>query len=177
MPLYFFHLSFGDRTLPDEEGVELSHRAAAREEALAVVRDLSAPPFSGNPRRWASWFLQVADHAGEFFRAPIGHPALEVVTANGHKLHAEERNSKPTRAVRHGHPSQSAPSETRAAELVRQMLEGRQSIAQLLKTNERLHEELSSLCRASEKIRAHARQVVARSRLAYSIDDVGRIAT
>jgi hypothetical protein len=69
MPLYFFHLSFGDRTLPDEEGVELSHRAAAREEALAVVRDLSNPAFGGNPRRWASWFLQVADHAGEFFRA------------------------------------------------------------------------------------------------------------
>jgi hypothetical protein len=39
MPLYFFHLSFGDRTVPDEEGVELPSRSAAREEALAVVRD------------------------------------------------------------------------------------------------------------------------------------------
>jgi len=41
MPLYFFHLSFGDRTVPDDEGVELSNRSAAREEALAVIRDLA----------------------------------------------------------------------------------------------------------------------------------------
>src|SRR5215475_8774166 len=41
MPLYFFHLNFGDRILPDDEGVELPNRSAAREEALAAVRDLS----------------------------------------------------------------------------------------------------------------------------------------
>ena len=28
MPLYFFHLSFGDRTVPDDEGVELPNRPA-----------------------------------------------------------------------------------------------------------------------------------------------------
>jgi hypothetical protein len=38
MPLYFFHLSFGHRIVPDEEGVELPNRSAAREEALAVIR-------------------------------------------------------------------------------------------------------------------------------------------
>ena len=43
MPLYFFHLNFGDRVLPDEEGVELPNQSAAREEALAVVRDLADP--------------------------------------------------------------------------------------------------------------------------------------
>src|SRR5262249_12238185 len=75
MPLYFFHLSFGDRILPDDEGVELPNRSAAREEALAAVRDLSDPAVGGNPRRWASWFLQVADEQGGFFRTPIGHPA------------------------------------------------------------------------------------------------------
>ena len=80
MPLYFFHLSFGDRTVPDDEGVELPNRFAAREEALAVIRDLSNPEIAGNPRRWASWFLQVADEGGEFLRLPIGRPALEVVT-------------------------------------------------------------------------------------------------
>jgi hypothetical protein len=32
MPLYFFHLNFGHRVLPDEEGVELPNRSAAREE-------------------------------------------------------------------------------------------------------------------------------------------------
>ena len=71
MPRYFFHLSFGQRVLPDEEGVELPSRTAARNEALAVVRELN---------RWPSWFLDVADEAGRFFRTPLGHPALELVT-------------------------------------------------------------------------------------------------
>ena len=61
MPRYFFHLSFGQRTVPDEEGVELPNRTAARDEALAVVRDLANPEHSGHSRRWASWFLEVAD--------------------------------------------------------------------------------------------------------------------
>src|SRR5262245_45585579 len=73
MPLYFFHLNFGHRVLPDEEGVELPNRSAAREEALAIVRDLADPKIGGNTRRWASWFLQVADDEGQFFRTPIGH--------------------------------------------------------------------------------------------------------
>jgi uncharacterized protein DUF6894 len=51
MPLYLFHLAFGHRTVPDEEGVELPNRSAAREEALAVVRDLADPDSGGNPRR------------------------------------------------------------------------------------------------------------------------------
>jgi hypothetical protein len=83
MPLYFFHLSFGHRIVPDEEGVELPNRSAAREEALAVIRDLSNPEVAGNRRRWASWFLQVADEKDQFFRAPMGHPALEIVPSDG----------------------------------------------------------------------------------------------
>jgi hypothetical protein len=80
MPRYFFHLSFGQRTVPDEEGVELPNRIAARDEALAVVRDLVNPEHREHSRRWASWFLEVADETGPFFRTPIGHPALELVT-------------------------------------------------------------------------------------------------
>src|SRR5262245_26251496 len=76
MPCYFFHLSFGDRVLPDEEGVELSSRAAARREALAVVRDLSGSVAG----RWAGWFLRVADQHGQFLSLSLGHPALEVVS-------------------------------------------------------------------------------------------------
>jgi hypothetical protein len=37
MPRYFFHLRFGRRFLPDDEGIELRNRTAARDEALAVV--------------------------------------------------------------------------------------------------------------------------------------------
>jgi hypothetical protein len=80
MPCYFFHLSFGQRVVPDEEGFELPNRSAACVEALAVVRELTNPELSGGPRRWASWFLEVADEDGCFFRTPIGHPAFEVVT-------------------------------------------------------------------------------------------------
>ena len=97
MPLYYFHLSFGNRTVTDDEGVELPNRAAAREEALAVIRDLSNPEVAGNPRRWASWFLQVADDGGEFLRMPIGHPALEIVTPATGEPRAERPELMPTR--------------------------------------------------------------------------------
>jgi len=90
MPLYFFHLNFGHRVLPDEEGVELLNRSAAREEALAVVRDLADPKIGGNTRRWASWFLQVADDEGQFSRTPIGHPALEIVGLDAPELQTKE---------------------------------------------------------------------------------------
>jgi hypothetical protein len=90
MPLYYFHLSFGDRTVPDDEGVELPDRSAARAEAMAVIRDLSNPEVAGNPRRWASWFLQVADENGPFLRVPIGHPALEIVAPATDEPRAEQ---------------------------------------------------------------------------------------
>src|SRR5215467_4827405 len=94
MPLYFFHLCFGDRTVPDDEGVELPDRSAAHVEALAVIRDLSNPEVAGNPRRWASWFLQVADEEGQFLRLPIGQPALEIVAPDGQELRRETQADK-----------------------------------------------------------------------------------
>ena len=83
MPRYFFHLSFGQRVVSDEDGFELPNRSAACTEAWAVVRELTNPEVSGGSRRWASWFLEVADEHGGFFRTPISHPALEVVTPEG----------------------------------------------------------------------------------------------
>src|SRR5262249_52751753 len=162
MPLYFLRLSFGDRTVPDDEGVELPSRSAAREEALAVVRDLSNPEVAGNPRRWASWFLQVADEAGEFLRMPIGHPALEVVTSEGQQLPAELSEGKPigpagTVATRQGR---------RSAALVQQMSAVRKRTEQLLQRNQQLRAELSSVCLASASIRVRASRVVSLARLA-----------
>src|SRR5215471_11375001 len=156
MPLYFFHLSFGDRTVPDDEGVELPNRSAAREEALAVIRDLSDPEVARNPRRWASWFLQVADEGGEFLRMPIGHPALEIVTPEGQQLHAELSEVKPIRpagtvATRQGR---------RSVALVQQMAAVRKHTEQLLQRNQQLRHELSSLCVASASIRVRASRVV-----------------
>ena len=80
MPLYFFHLAFGDRVYRDEEGIVLRDRAAAREEALAVIRDLGREcAGDSTSRRWAGWFLLAADEQGDFLRLPIGHPALDLV--------------------------------------------------------------------------------------------------
>jgi hypothetical protein len=168
MPLYFFHLSFGDRTVPDDEGVELPNRSAAREEALAVIRDLSNPEVAGNPRRWASWFLQVVDEEGEFLRMPIGHPALEVVTPDGHQTEAEPSEEKPTRpavtvATRQGR---------RSAALVQQMSAVRKRTEQLLQRNQQLRQELSSLCLASASIRVRASRVVSLARHASPAGEI-----
>jgi uncharacterized protein DUF6894 len=78
MPHYFFQLRFDERILPVEEGIELPSRSAARDEALAVIEELSKPEEAGKSRRWASWFLEVTDDEGQFLRLPMGHPALEI---------------------------------------------------------------------------------------------------
>jgi len=166
MPLYFFHLTFGHRVLPDEEGVELPNRSAAREEALAVVRDLADPKLGGNTRRWASWFLQVADEQGQFFRTPIGHPALEIVGPDVGELGGEELRSKaiqPTTIApaRHGAASRDQP-----ADLAWELWGRLQRTAQLLEYNRGLRDEFSSLCLVSEVLRVRSRRLVAQARLA-----------
>ena len=170
MPLYFFHLSFGDRTVPDDEGVELSNRSAAREEALAVIRDLADPAVAGDPRRWASWFLQVADEAGQFLRMPIGRPALEVVTADAAEPRAEEPGS-PMQPAATAAARPSAASRGRSAMLVQELSAVRKRTEQLLQHNQWLRDELSSLCLASEGIRARTSRLVLLARLAGSRAD------
>jgi len=172
MPLYFFHLCFGDRTVPDDEGVELPDRSAAHAEASAVIRDLSNPEVAGNPRRWASWFLQVADEGGEFLRMPIGHPALEVVTPDGPE--AERSEAEPARPARTVATRQGR----RSAALVQQMSAVRKRTEQLLQRNQQLRQELSSLCLASASIRVRASRVVSLARLASPAgEEVYRAAT
>ena len=175
MPLYFFHLSFGDRTVPDDEGVELPNRFAAREEALAVIRDLADPEVAGNPRRWASWFLQVADEGGEVLRMPIGHPALEVVTPDGHQTEAEPSEEKPTRPA----TTVAARGGRRSAMLVQQISAVRKRTEQLLQHNQQLRAELSSVCLASASIRVRASRLVSLARCASPTDEIEvyRVAT
>jgi len=162
MPRYFFHLSFGQRLVADDEGVELPNRSAARDEALTVVRELANPEVGSNARRWASWFLQVADDEGQFFRTPIGYPALEVVTGDGQELEAEERRIRPNPAA--SLVGQGVAARSRQA-LVQQIGAVRQRTAQLMEDNRRLRAELSSLYLASENIRLHARRTLALAQL------------
>src|SRR6516162_630918 len=133
MPRYFFHLSFGQRVSPDEEGVELRNRTAARDEALAVVRDLTNPKIKGGRQRWASWFLEVADERSGFFRTPIGHPALELVTPDRHAPGGAEPGLRPVRAE--GALPEAADAGVRMAEIVREKTTLHQRSAQLLKEN------------------------------------------
>ena len=165
MPLYFFHLRFGDRILPDDEGVELPNRSAAREEALAAVRDLSDPAVGGNPRRWASWFLQVTDEQGQFFRTPIGHPALEIVAPDVEKSRVAKREL-PT-AARAVFPPDGG-TWARMAEIIQQRKAREQRTAQLLRDNKQLRSELSSIYHTCENIGVRTSRLVLLARAAGS---------
>src|SRR5262245_46383746 len=140
MPRYFFHLRFGQRVLPDEEGIEFSNRMAACDEALAVVRDLANPEVEGARRRWAGWFLQVEDEQGQFFRKPIGHPALEIVTPG---LHAEEPRLKPAESAVTGAQRRVPARGSQTADVVRELSARRQHAAQLIERSRLLQREQS----------------------------------
>ena len=163
MPLYFFHLNFGQRVVPDEEGVELLSRSAARDEALAVVRELVNAEAAGSRRRWAGWFVEVADEMGGFFRTPIGQPALEIVTPAYHAPGVEEAELKPVRLAATALPVD-ASVRARMAEIVRQMEARHQRTAQLLKETDRLRRELLSVCLASERIGARTKRLLSLAR-------------
>jgi hypothetical protein len=157
MPLYYFHLSFGERMAPDEEGVELPNRAAAHAEALAVIQDLAD---AENGRRWASWFLDVTDEQGSFLRLPIGYPALEVSPKDGRARRAASsfKLGDPTVSP---DPLRAGPLRGRAAALVRERLAISQQTAALLEQNRQLRQELSSERSLSQQTRRRTRQLVA----------------
>jgi hypothetical protein len=167
MPLYFFQLSFGSRVVPDEEGVELRDRTAAREEAVAIIRELTHRTGEGTRRRWASWFLEVDDEAGRFLHLPIGQPALELVANNASQRPASLPEERPHRREEFTSPR---PAETPATSghplprLVRQIAARLDQIAQLLELNRELRREISSQCLRSRQICGAARQVVSAAR-------------
>jgi uncharacterized protein DUF6894 len=167
MPLYFFHLNFGDRFMPDEEGVELPNRSAAREEALAVVRELADPELAGNPRRWASWFLQVADDRGEFLRVPIGHPALEIVTG-GQERHTEDPEVKRSGRAARVAIRQNATAGRRSPNSVQEISAAGERTAQLVERDRQLRGQLSFLFLVIENVLVRTRHAVSYARLVDS---------
>jgi hypothetical protein len=164
MPLYFFHLQFGDRISADEEGVELPSRAAASSEALAVARDLSEPDQEGHhPRRWAGWFLQVADERGTILRTPIGYPALEVAGKDAARWEEKKPAAEQGRPVAQPDPPKARPrsahhDETLAA-LDRQIQKQTSDLMQLLERSRQLREELSCEFEISESALLSAKQL------------------
>ena len=170
MPRYFFHLSFGDRLLPDEEGVELANRSAARQEALAVVRELSG--FAAS--RWASWFLRVADRRGQFLSLPLGHPALELVSNDRPSSNALTPPPETTEEA-YSRRRTAALTERAAAVLAEALAQHRRT-AELRERNRQLCAELSSAFRSTEAARNRARQLTAHDRYERSESDIDRIA-
>ena len=64
MPRYYFHLTDGKQVLNNHTGIDLAGNAAAREDALALARDLEhgvvMPGWN-----WTGWFVIIVDEHGK----------------------------------------------------------------------------------------------------------------
>ena len=60
MPRYYFHLTDGKQVLNNHKGIDLSGNAAARDDALALARDLKHGAISA--RMELDWL--VCNHCG-----------------------------------------------------------------------------------------------------------------
>ena len=83
MPRYFFRLTDGRRILKVSQGLDLPGVAAARADALVLVRDLKRGQVMP-ARNWNGWFLTVADrHGHEVERLPLSDvPAEPELSSN-----------------------------------------------------------------------------------------------
>lgn len=63
MPRYYFRLTDGAQVLDNHQGVDLAGDAAAREDAVALARDLrqgaAMPGWD-----WGGWFVTIVDEGG-----------------------------------------------------------------------------------------------------------------
>ncbi|MGT2479040.1 DUF6894 family protein (plasmid) [Methylobacterium oryzae CBMB20] len=62
MPQYFFHID-GARHYLDTDGVELADLAAARMEALRIIRELMMDSMTDDLWSGGEWVMTVADEA------------------------------------------------------------------------------------------------------------------
>lgn len=63
MPRYYFRLVKDNEVVKIPEGVDLPGNAAAREEAVALARDLQAGKLQPD-RRWEGWLVTIVDQHG-----------------------------------------------------------------------------------------------------------------
>jgi hypothetical protein len=63
MPRYFFHLTDGKQVLNNHNGIDLSGNAAARDDALALARDLKHGAIMSG-WEWTGWFVTIVDQHG-----------------------------------------------------------------------------------------------------------------
>ena len=75
MPHYFFHFNDGKRTFNDAHGVALTGIAAARENAIAQIREMKSA--EDKIQNWSGWKMIVGNADGKivseinFGRKPI----------------------------------------------------------------------------------------------------------
>jgi hypothetical protein len=159
MPVYFFHVSFGNRLLPDEEGTELHNRVAAREEAFAVARDLAHRVTGYGRRHWGNWSLVVADAEGPFLRIPIAPEGPAVVTPGVVASTTEQFTPSGTlpavSSVRLG---------SRIAVLMQQVLVRKQATLRLMEKQRMLRDQLSGQLALSQQVRGQVDHALARAR-------------
>ena len=71
MPMYYFHLSNGEKVL-DVDGTNLVDLAAARTHAFGVARELTFKSEGLLDQDWSVWRLLVHDDGGiELFSLPL----------------------------------------------------------------------------------------------------------
>ena len=63
MPRYYFHLTDGKQVLNNHKGIDLPGNAAAREDALALARDLKHGAVMPG-WNWTGWFVAIVDQHG-----------------------------------------------------------------------------------------------------------------
>jgi hypothetical protein len=63
VPRYYFHLTDGKQVLNNHKGIDLSGNAAAREDALALARDLKHGAVMPG-WNWTGWFVAIVDQHG-----------------------------------------------------------------------------------------------------------------
>ena len=64
MPLYYFRLTDGEQVLNNHQGLDLPGDAAARDDALALARNLK----HGDVMQgwdWGGWFINIINEQGE----------------------------------------------------------------------------------------------------------------
>jgi len=168
MPRYFFHLTFGDRVVPDEEGIDLTSRAAARDEAIAAARELSERTSASPRSRWASWFLQVADEQGPFLRVPLGYPALEVVSADNPAIEVAAPGPQARPVIAPAEVAAKFPTSHNVLAVVRRALARRRDMHALLEKNRQLQQQLADQFELSKTARVRAAELVRQAQAAYS---------
>src|SRR5262249_37354276 len=71
MPRYYFHLTDGKQVLNNHKGIDLSGNAAARDDALALARDLKLGAVMPG-WDWSGWFVTIVDgHGHKVDEVPI----------------------------------------------------------------------------------------------------------